>query len=100
METRSERAQFAVVSASSLDQLWPHRQQRSAKPASREWFLVGLIAKSGIAYLPLAPEPQRLGDAQDLMFHGFPGKEPGEGHWHDSGHLFASAVMAPSLCGL
>jgi hypothetical protein len=99
-ETRADGAGFAVVSASSPDQLWPRRQSRPAHPFGQEQRLAGLLAARGIPYLPLAPELQRLGDAQGLTLHGFAGQAPGEGHWNVSGHRLAAALTAPWLCRL
>ena len=90
-ETQAAGSRFAVVSASSPEQLWPrHRQRR----------LAALLAARSIPYLPLAPTLQRQADQASLLLHGFPGQAPGEGHWNATGHRLAAEAIVPWLCAV
>jgi hypothetical protein len=42
---------------------------------------------------------QRLADQKGLLLHGFPGQEPGKGHWNSQGHRLAAELLARQLCG-
>jgi len=97
-EVRADGARLLVVSLSSPDQVWPKRQERPADPFAQERRLGGLLQARSIPYLPLAPTLQREADRQGLLLHGFPGQEPGQGHWNPEGHRLAAASMADWLC--
>ncbi len=52
-----------------------------------------------VVSLSLGPTLQRAVDQdQGLLLHGFPGGEPGHGHWNASGHDLAARQLTPWLC--
>jgi len=94
-EIQAAGFRFAVVSASSPEQLWPRHQQRPADPFAQEPRQAALLAARSIPYLPLAPTLQRQADQASLLLHGLPGQAPGEGHWNATGHrLAAEAILS------
>jgi hypothetical protein len=97
-EVQASGAQLIVISLTSPEQLWPNRRQRPAKPFAREQQLEALLQPLGITYFPLAPTLQQQADAQGLSLHGFPGQQPGLGHWNANGHRLAAAELARRLC--
>ena len=97
-EVRASGARLVVVSASSPDQLWPKRQERPEDPFSQERRLGALLQAAAIPYLPLAPQLQSRADPYGQLLHGFPGQEPGQGHWNATGHRLAAEAIANWLC--
>jgi len=97
-EVQAAGAQLIVISLTSPEQVWPNRRQRPAKPFAREQQLESLLQPLGITYFPLAPTLQQQADAQGLSLHGFPGQQPGLGHWNANGHRLAAVALARRLC--
>jgi len=97
-EVRAGGGRLVVVSASSPDQLWPKRTERPVDPFSQERRLGALLQAAAIPYLPLGPQLQSRADREGLLLHGFPGQEPGQGHWNGTGHRLAAEAMATWLC--
>ena len=58
-----------------------------------------LAMRTGIQTISLAREMQRLADAEDVYFHGFPNGGLGVGHWNEKGHRVAADIIARALCG-
>ena len=99
-EVSAEGARFAVISASTPEQVLPNVQQRPKQPFAQEQRLSDLLAPRSIPYLPLAPVLQRHADRHRLVLHGFQGQSPGEGHWNVIGHRLAATAITPWLCAL
>lgn len=97
-EVQTSGAQLIVISLTSPEQLWPNRRQRPIQPFDKEERLAALLQPLGISYFPLAPALQQQADAQGLSLHGFPGQQPGLGHWNAHGHRLAAAELAQELC--
>jgi hypothetical protein len=98
-ETKALGSSLIVTSLTSPDQVWPDRQQRPQQPFRLEQQLSQVLKPLAVTYLPLAPEMQRLADQKGLLLHGFPGQEPGKGHWNSQGHRLAAELLARQLCG-
>lgn len=106
-EVSATGAQLLVTSLSTPAQVYPDQAlRRRLVPGSgpglfaREQRLQGLLDSLGVTYLPLAPDLQRRADQQGLTLHGFPGQQPGLGHWNQQGHRLAAELLAERLCRL
>ena len=98
-DVRASGARLLVFSTSSPDQVWPEAVARPASPFRQEQRLARLLETAGVAYRPLGPTLQQAVDQdQELLLHGFPGGEPGHGHWNETGHDLAARQLAPWLC--
>jgi lysophospholipase L1-like esterase len=97
-DVEASGARLLVISTSSPDQLWPDGAQRPADPFRQERRLSALLSDADIDHLLLGPPLQRQVDAEGLVLHGFPGQQPGQGHWNEEGHRRAAALIAPWLC--
>lgn len=55
-------------------------------------------AAQGIPSITLAPALRAYAEANNVALHGFAGGTPGYGHWNQTGHAQAGAVIAEALC--
>ena len=106
-EVKAAGAGLLVTSVSTPAQVIPDRGLRRSLQAgsdaasfAREQRLETILEPLGVPYLPLAPELQRRADRDGLTLHGFPGQQPGLGHWNQQGHRLAAELLAERLCRL
>ncbi|MFM7675665.1 MAG: hypothetical protein ACKO5F_08770 [Synechococcus sp.] len=106
-EVSASGAQLLVTSLSTPAQVYPDQAlRRRLLPGggpglfAREQRLQALLDPLGVTYLPLAPDLQQRADRQGLSLHGFPGQQPGLGHWNQQGHRLAAELLAERLCTL
>jgi hypothetical protein len=52
----------------------------------------------GIPVVALAPEMQKVSQAEKRYLHGFDKSRPGLGHWNEQGHRVAAEITAQRLC--
>jgi hypothetical protein len=52
----------------------------------------------GIDVVALAPEMQKISQAESRYLHGFDKARPGIGHWNEQGHRVAAEIIARRLC--
>jgi hypothetical protein len=104
-EVKSRGAKLVVVTLSNGIQAYPD-------PAGREAFMrrVGVpdlfypdrriktfCEQESIPVITLAPALQSYAEQNRVFLHGF-GKEIGNGHWNEHGHLRAGEMIAQELC--
>ena len=58
-----------------------------------------LAKRAGIQTISLAREMQRIADAENVYFHGFPNSGIGVGHMNEKGHRVVANIIARELCG-
>jgi hypothetical protein len=104
-EIQSRGARFVVVTLSNGPQVFPDEQVRQE---FRKRFLVqdlfypdmrikNFCEREGIPVLTLAPELQEYAARNRAFLHGFE-KNPGMGHWNQTGHQIAGELIAGKLC--
>ncbi|MEE2980903.1 MAG: hypothetical protein VYA71_05080, partial [Pseudomonadota bacterium] len=60
--------------------------------------LAAFAQAQGIPVITLAPTLRAYAEANNITLHGFPGGTPGYGHWNQTGHAQAGALIAEAIC--
>lgn len=105
-ESEAYGARLAVVVLSNPIQVHPDRElrRRACRAAGvadlfyPERRLRAFAAREGIPLLALAPRLAAEVEETGVVLHGFPGEQPGEGHWNVDGHRLAGEAVAAWLC--
>jgi hypothetical protein len=106
-ETRAHGARFLLVVLSTPGSVYPDPGLRARYARSLgvstlfypEERLERLGSAHGFDVIALAPQMQRVADAEHVFLHGFPNTKPGFGHWNEAGHALAAELIAERLCG-
>ena len=71
-------------------------------PAHHPLLIVGatvLVACGSVNSTSPSPSALRAyAEANNITLHGFPGGTPGYGHWNQTGHAQAGALIAETIC--
>ena len=60
--------------------------------------LAAFAQAQGIPVITLAPTLRAYAEANNNTLHGFPGGTLGYGHWNQTGHAQAGALIAEAIC--
>jgi len=106
-EVIARGAKFLTVTLSAGFQVNPDRSFRksfmSELNIDNEFYpdlrIKHLGEKENFPVLMLAPEMQAYAEKHQVYFHGFSGQgRLGDGHWNESGHLFAGEMTSKYIC--
>ena len=59
--------------------------------------LRALGSRKGFPVVTLGEPLQAIAVRDHVYFHGFPGRNLGEGHWNEEGHRAAAAILMDAL---
>jgi hypothetical protein len=105
-DAAAHRVPFALVTLTTGIQVHPDPAVRAVfmgKLGVADLFypgrrLAAFGSAAGIPVLDLAPPLQDLAVRNHVFLHGFSNTTPGEGHWNESGHAAAAALIGDWLC--
>jgi hypothetical protein len=105
-EVAARGARFVLVVLSTPGTVYPDPAMRERYAASLgvqtlfypDERLERLGRERGFQVVPLGPPMQKLADASNTYYHGFPNTRLGFGHWNPAGHAAAAELIAEALC--